>query len=94
VGRIAVTRPSDRNETGDREEPSGKTPASRLGLALFAIYLAFYLGFVLISAFACDWFEIILPGGLNLAVVYGFGLIILALVLAMIYGGVKQQERL
>ena len=59
---------------------------------MFGIYFVFYVGFVLISAFACHWFEIILPGGLNLAVVYGFGLIGLALVLAMIYGGVKQRN--
>ena len=67
--------------------PSRAPAASRLGLFLFAIYLAFYLGFVLISAFACDWFERIIAGGLNLAIVYGFGLILLALILAMIYGG-------
>ena len=71
---------------------AAQPPASRLGLVLFAIYLAFYLGFVLISAFASEWFEIILPGGLNLAVVYGFGLILLALILAVVYGCVRRQS--
>ena len=76
-----------RGETHADQPAGGQlTPASRLGFALFAIYLVFYVGFVLISAFACEWFEVILPGGLNLAVIYGFGLIVLALVLAMIYG--------
>lgn len=79
---------------GDISKASEPTPrrasaASRLGLVLFAIYLAFYLGFVLISAFACDWLEKIVFSGLNLAVVYGFGLILLALILAMIYGGLR-----
>lgn len=82
----------ERREAEDRAEPSGGVAASRLGLAMFGVYLFFYAGFVFISAFACHWLEIILPGGLNLAVVYGFGLIALALVLAMIYGGVKQQQ--
>lgn len=62
----------------------------RLGLILFGIYLAFYVTFVVISAFASSLFETIVFGGLNLAVVYGFGLIVLALVLAMIYGGAKR----
>ena len=59
---------------------------SRLGMTLFALYLMFYLGFVLISAFAADWMEVTVLGGLNLAIVYGFGLILLALLLALIYG--------
>lgn len=75
-----------------RTEPTPDKPPevahqpSRLGLVLFAVYLVAYVGFILISALACDWFELILPGGLNLAVVYGFGLILLALLLAAIYG--------
>ena len=90
-----MTFQSDRNEAGDDPaRPTHADPASRLGLTLFGVYLFFYLGFVLISAFACDWFEIILPGGLNLAVVYGFGLILLALLLAIVYGRVRQQQSL
>ena len=58
----------------------------RLGLILFAIYLVLYLGFVLINAFAADVMERIVLAGLNLAIVYGFALIVAALVLAMIYG--------
>ena len=72
---------------GDQPESAG---SPRLGLILFAIYLAFYVTFVAISAFASSLFETIVFAGLNLAVVYGFGLIILALVLAMIYGGAKR----
>ena len=87
-----MTIKPDPTEHGDPLDQPEKTPASRFGLTLFGIYCVFYVGFVLISAFACHWFEIILPGGLNLAVVYGFALIALALVLAMIYGGVKQRQ--
>lgn len=66
-----------------------KTEASRnarLGLWLFGIYLVFYAGFVLISAFATEAMEWVPFAGLNLAVVYGFGLIILAIVLSLVYG--------
>lgn len=64
--------------------------SSRFGLILFGIYLAFYVTFVAISAFASQLFETVVFAGLNLAVVYGFGLIILALVLAVIYGGARR----
>ena len=65
---------------------------TRLGLILFVIYLAFYLGFVLINAFAADFMETVVLAGLNLAIVYGFGLIGLALLLALIYGGLCREE--
>ncbi len=70
----------------DQQDTAG---SPRLGLILFGIYLAFYVTFVFISAFACDTFEVIVFSGLNLAVVYGFGLIILALALAGIYGALS-----
>lgn len=59
---------------------------TRLGLMLFAFYLALYLGFVLINAYQAEVMETIVVAGLNLAIVYGFALIIVALVLALIYG--------
>ncbi len=59
---------------------------SRLGLQLFAIYSLFYFGFVLVNAFAAEWVEWEPLAGLNLAVLWGFSLIGLAFVLAMIYG--------
>jgi len=58
---------------------------TRIGLVLFAIYVAFYGGFMALSAF---WPEVMrkpFAGGANLAVVYGFALIAAALVLALIY---------
>lgn len=59
---------------------------ARLGLWLFAAYLALYLGFVLLSAFSAQTMEQPVIAGLNLAIVYGFGLIVGALVMALIYG--------
>ena len=59
---------------------------TRLGLILFGFYLVLYLGFVLINAYQSQWMETIVLAGLNLAVVYGFALIVIALVLALIFG--------
>lgn len=59
---------------------------ARLGIALFILYLLFYTGFVLINAFQADWMDIIVVAGLNLAIVYGFALIIVAIVMSLIYG--------
>ncbi|MDE0865126.1 MAG: DUF485 domain-containing protein [Rubripirellula sp.] len=67
---------------------------TKLGLLMFFIYLALYTGFVLINAFAADRMETIVLAGLNLAIVYGFGLILFALVLAFIYGLLCKSEPL
>jgi uncharacterized membrane protein (DUF485 family) len=59
---------------------------SRIGLVLFAIYLALYGGFVALNAFQPTAMEITPWAGINLAILYGYGLIIAAVVLALIYG--------
>ncbi|HBE70054.1 MAG TPA: DUF485 domain-containing protein [Planctomycetaceae bacterium] len=65
-----------------KHTPSG----SRLGLTLFFLYAAFYAGFVLVNAFFVPWAEWQPIQGLNLAVLWGFSLIVVALILAVIYG--------
>ena len=65
---------------------------ARLGLVLFAIYLALYGGFVFLNAFnpkAMEWTPL---GGINLAILYGFALIIAALVMALLYGATAVDE--
>ena len=68
---------------------------TRLGLRMFFVYLIVYAGFVVINSV---WPEVMSKaiGGLNLAVVYGFGLIVFALVLALIYNALccRAEERL
>ncbi len=59
---------------------------SRNGLILFAVYLLFYGGFVFINAFDPSSMERTPIAGLNLAVLYGFSLIIGAVVLSAVYG--------
>jgi uncharacterized membrane protein (DUF485 family) len=62
------------------------TRNSRIGLALFAVYLVFYGGFVLLAAFSPQTMEATPLAGVNLAIWYGFGLIAAAILLALIYG--------
>lgn len=64
--------------------------ASRLGLVLFFIYLAFYAGFVGLNAFAPDSMETVLMSGMNAAVLFGFGLIFGAVLLSGIYGFLRR----
>lgn len=59
---------------------------ARIGLALFAIYLAFYGGFVGLNAFSPATMESTPIAGVNLAILYGFALIVAAFVLALLYG--------
>ena len=59
---------------------------ARLGLYLFAVYLLLYGGFVFLNAFAPQTMEATPVAGVNLAVLYGFALILAALLLALLYG--------
>ena len=68
----------------EEEDPELAAGNARRGLVLFAFYLAFYAGFVLLNAFGRPVMEIMIAG-VNLAVWYGFALIGGALVLALVY---------
>jgi uncharacterized membrane protein (DUF485 family) len=59
---------------------------SRIGLVLFGIYLLLYGGFVFLNAFSPESMEATPVAGVNLAIVFGFGLILAAFVLALLYG--------
>jgi len=67
----------------EREKASPEN--TRYGLILFAIYVVFYAGFMYLNAFQRDLMASTPLFGLNLAILYGFGLIVGALVLALIY---------
>ena len=59
---------------------------SRYGLALFAVYLLLYGGYVLLNAFRPAVMDVVVVAGVNLATVYGLGLIAAALLMALVYG--------
>jgi len=74
----------------DPAPESGPDPASpyktRLGVWMFILYSIVYAGFVMTNVLTEGYaMQTIVFMGLNLAVVYGIGLIVLALILALIY---------
>ncbi len=72
-------------EAKEQEDAAVVAYNTRMGVILFVVYVLFYGGFMGLSAF---WPEVMSKPflqGVNLAVVYGFALIIAALVLAMVY---------
>ncbi len=72
------------NNTSEEKESLTKRK-STLGIRLFFIYLICYAGFVAIGVFQYELLAIPVLGGLNLALAYGIGLIIFAVVLGIVY---------
>lgn len=74
----------------------GKDPAapykSRVGVRMFILYALFYAGFVIINLTSPLSMEKIVLMGLNLATVYGFALIIVALLLALVYDALCRKQ--
>lgn len=64
---------------------AGEAHNARIGLRLFALYVALYAGFMWLSAFRPGVMGRPALGGLNVAIVYGFGLILAAFLLAILY---------
>lgn len=58
---------------------------SKLGVRLFFFYLICYAGFVIIGVFQYELLATTVFLGLNLAVTYGMGLILFAVILGVIY---------
>ncbi|MFC1510621.1 DUF485 domain-containing protein [Candidatus Omnitrophota bacterium] len=67
----------------------GKDNASeyktKVGIKLFAVYCLIYSGFVAINTIKPKLMGIKVAFGLNLACFYGFGLIILAIIMGLFY---------
>ena len=58
---------------------------SRLGIWMFVSYTIVYGVFVAIGVANYEAMSILVIGDLNLAVTYGFGLIVLAIIMGLIY---------
>jgi len=58
---------------------------SKLGVILFYAYTLVYIGFVVIGLVNPELLGLHVLGKQNLSIVYGFGLIILAIVMGFIY---------
>ncbi len=76
--------------------PVGKDPAGqykmRLGIWMFVFYALFYAGFVAINLLNPLAMAAIVLAGLNLATVYGFALIIVALIEALVYDAMCRKK--
>jgi uncharacterized membrane protein (DUF485 family) len=58
---------------------------AKLGIKLFIFYILIYAGFVVIGLVDPELMGFHVIGKQNLAIVYGFGLIVLAIVMGFIY---------
>ncbi len=78
--------------------PVGKDDAApykaKVGVWMFLLYSLLYVGFVAINLFNPLLMEKIIMFGLNLATVYGFLLIVGALILALIYDKLCHRKEL
>ncbi len=70
---------------GDAREPRTAAPASRLGLALFGVYVLLYGGFITLVLVRPDLVAERPFGRVNLAIACGLGLIVAAVVLSVAY---------
>ena len=73
-------------------EPSAKAEKdatsdlkAKLGIKLFWLYCIIYMGFVGTAVFAPEAMKKPVLAGTNLAIVYGMGLIIFAIILGLVY---------
>jgi uncharacterized membrane protein (DUF485 family) len=80
-------------QTREQEDASVVAYNTRVGAIMFFVYVAFYGGFMALSAFRPAMMSRPFLGGANLAIVYGFALIVAALVLALIYMKVCRKSK-
>ncbi|MBI5380738.1 MAG: DUF485 domain-containing protein [Opitutae bacterium] len=80
-------------ETREQEDADVVAYNTRIGVVLFFVYVAFYGGFMALSAFKPEIMSRPCLGGANLAIVYGFALIGVALVLALLYMRIARKSK-
>lgn len=76
--------------TQDDETDSARS--APLGLRLFPVYLILYGGYMGITVFAPSWMAATIVG-INIAILYGLALIVVALLLALVYVTLLRQGR-
>lgn len=71
--------------SGVFETDNAAPKKAKLGVILFIVYTLIYSGFVIIGLTKPELMGLELIGGQNIAIIYGFGLIGLAIVMGFIY---------
>lgn len=69
----------------EQEDEAAIAHNTRIGVLMLIVYVAFYGGFMALSAFTPEVMRRPVLGGVNLAIVYGFALIVAAIVFALVY---------
>ena len=82
---VQLAQPCSTTTLCDMPDSETPSPHTRYALILFAIYVALYAGFMALNAFAPHLMQRAPFGGVNLAILYGLGLIVAAVVLALLY---------
>lgn len=72
-------------EQPDAAELEFERYKSRLGIRMTLLYSVVYAGFVVLSVFSPASMGVPAVFGLNLAVAYGLGLIVIAIIFAIVY---------
>lgn len=67
------------------ETDNSASKKAKLGVKLFFVYTFIYAGFVVIGLTKPELMGLEVIGGQNIAVIYGFGLILLAVIMGFIY---------
>ena len=80
-----MTQPDQDELTHPDHHPATVRRNARIGMSLFILYVLFYLGFMVLNAFFPEKMREPAAMGVNLAIVYGMGLIFFAFVLAIVY---------
>lgn len=82
---MAAHEPDLDHEHDDENQPHIASRNARYGLMLFGVYVLLYGGFVGLSAFQPAVMARPALAGVSLALIYGLGLILAALALALVY---------
>lgn len=77
---MMLHKPADKLEVDNAAKKK-----ARLGVWFFFLYLIFYAGFVAIGVLNYELLSQEVIGGLNLAIFYGMGLIVFAVLLGILY---------
>ena len=73
------------NVLTEPEADNASDKKAALGIKFFFIYLFFYVGFVAIGVLNYELLSVEVLKGINLAVFYGIGLIVFAVLLGILY---------
>lgn len=68
-----------------QEKDNASEWKAKLGIKLFWLYCIIYMGFVGIAVFAPQAMKAPVLAGTNLAIIYGMGLILFAIILGLVY---------